>query len=733
VSVVASGYVTDRPFARTVYWIAAKRFSGDLVLSQDGQECRITWQTGAVIGAQSPSPADTDGRVALTAGLVTSTQLGDVLRRHAATPGRSQLELLAELARLSPDQVVSIQRRAFAQRALRVFALDDASFVLDDAPSMTRDPNLPSLSVRWLIHQGVRGHYTEERLASELAAVRGMSFRLSAASRSFLNEFGFGLPARRWLGSLSGQPDDPGQSMNEIATACSELPRKEVMAMVYALLATDALEAVGAAPTRTGPLPHLRTGPIATPGSGPIRSNTVPIPRVNSAAGATPSGPAQAASTQPAAGPPARPATPARGAPTARPATPAPSAPSAPSAPTARPATPARGAPTARPATPARGAPTARPATPARGAPTARPATPTPARPAQAVPQPVAASRSAPVPAAQASAGQAAMYRAAVPRPITDPPSGPGSPSSPSAGDGAVPAITPRLAAARAVKVARTRRRTTLQPVSPDEIRRLIAVKISALDAGADHFQLIGVARNASDEAIRNAYFELAGKLHPDRLRAANITDLEDECQRVFAEINVAFGVLASAQKRAQYLAELESGGAGGKRQQEAESMASRVMAAEEHFRRGEWALRRNGFAEALTQFEKALELNPGEAEHHALLGWTIWCAAEDKESVSQQVMAKLQRALEMVPKCLPALYYRGRVEAMLGKEESALRCFRRVAEIDPSYQDARLQVRLLESRREQRDDKSPAGLLRRLKESGRILGSDPKKPPRKP
>jgi hypothetical protein len=666
VSVVASGHVTDRPFARTVYWIAAKRFSGDLVLSQDGQECRIAWQAGAVIGAQSPSPADSDGRVALTAGLVTSTQLGEVLRRQATMPGRSQLDVLAELARLSPDQVVSIQRRAFAQRALRVFAFDSARFVLDDAPSMTRDPELPSLSVRWLIHQGVRGHYTEERLASELAAVRGMRFRLSANSRSFLNEFGFGLPARRWLGSLSGQPDDPGQSMNEIATACSEMPRKEVLAMVYALLATDGLEAVGAVPTHTGPIPHLRTGPVATPGSGPIRANTVPIPRVN------------------AAGPGAS-------------------------------------------------APPARPGTAVPGAPAGRPATATPARPAAAIPAPAPASRSAPVPAAQAAAGQAAMYRAAVPRAITDTAAGPGSGPAPLPGDDSAPAISPRLAAARAVKVARTRRRTTLQPVSPEEIRRLIALKMAALDAGADHFQLIGVARTASDEAIRNAYFELAGKLHPDRLRAASITDLEDECQRVFAEINVAFGVLANAQKRAHYLAELESGGAGGKRQQEAESMATRVMAAEEHFRRGEWALRRNGFAEALGQFEKALELNPGEAEHHAMLGWAIWCASEDKESVGQQVLAKLQRALEMAPKCLPALYYRGRIEATLGHDESALRCFRRVAEIDASYQDARLQVRLLESRREQRDDKSPAGLLRRLKDGGRILGGDPKKPPRKP
>ncbi|HWN66522.1 MAG TPA: DnaJ domain-containing protein, partial [Haliangium sp.] len=622
---------------------------------------------------------------------------------------------------LSPDQVVSIQRRGFAQRAMRAFGLESASFVLDDVLTAARDPSLPSLSVRWLIYQGVRAHYTEERLASELAAVRGMRFRQVAASRSFLNEFGFGLPARRWLGSLSGQPDDPGQSMNDIATACSEMSRKEVLAMVYALLATDALEAVGAAPTRTGPMPHLRTGPIPQPGSGPVRSNTVPIPRVADPGARPPAqGQAAPAQSQPAHAPGARHATPAPGVPTAPGARHATPAPGVPTAPGTRHATPAPGVPTA---------PSARAAPPAPPPPPSRAATPSPARPAPAAPEHSADSRSAPTPAA---AGQATRYRAATPRPVADP-AAELDDAAPAAGDGAVPAITPRLAAARAVKVARTRRRTTLQPVSPDEIRRLIDIKVKALDAGADHFQLIGVPRTASDEAIRNAYFELAGKLHPDRLRAANITDLEEQSQRVFAEINVAFGVLASAQKRAQYLAELESGGAGGKRQQEAESMASRVMAAEEHFRRGEWSLRRNSFADALVQFEKALELNPGEAEHHALLGWTIWCATDDKEGVREQVMAKLQRAQEMAPKCLPALYYRGRVEAMLGKDEAALRCFRRVAEIDPSYQDARLQVRLLESRREQRDDKSPAGLLRRLKDSGRILGGDPKKPPRKP
>lgn len=724
-SIVASGHVTDRPFARSVYWVAAKRFGGDLILSQDGQEYRVTWQGGAVIGAQSPLSADSEGRIALTAGLVTSTQLGDVLRRPA-TPGKSHLALLAEVARLSPDQVVSIQRRAFAQRALRIFALESASFMLDDQPSLARDPSLPSLSVHWLIYQGVRAHYTEERLATELAGVRGMRFRLAPQGRSYLSEFGFALPARRWLGSLGGQPDEHGQTMNEIAAACPDMPRKEVIAMIYALLATDVVEAVGAAPVRTEPLSHLRTGPIPRPGTGPLpRANTVPIPRLNPDSGphaAAPAQPAPGTARMPAA---AGPAPGAARAPGAAPGAARPPAAAGPAPGAARPPAAAPGA--ARPPAAAAAAPgTAR--APAAAAPGAARVAATPAQPGRA--ESVSArpaTRAAPLPEPMPHTGQD-RFGPRDPAPAAAARVAPAQAAAPAQApdDPAVP-ISPRLAAARAVKVARTRRRTTLPPVSPDEIRRLIGVKIGALDSGVDHFQLLGVARDASDETIRDAYFELAGKLHPDRLRAAGINDLADESQRVCAEINSAFTALSNATKRAQYVATLGASGAGKSQQAEAASMASRLLAAEESFRRGEWALRRNNFPEARAHFEKALELSPNEAEHHALLGWAIWCATDDKNAVREDVLARLQRALEISPKSLAALYYRARVAALIGQEDLALRNFRRVAEIDPSYQDARLQARLLESRREQKDDKAGGGLLRKLKELG-----DSKKPPRK-
>lgn len=631
-SVVARGHVSDRPFARSMYWIAAKRFTGDLILSQDGQEYRLTWQEGAVIGARSASPADSEGRVALTAGLVTSTQLGEVLRRVSESPGLDQLEVLAEVARLSPEQRLAVKRRAMAHRALRIFALEQASFELDDVPTLPRDPELPSLSVRWLIYQGLRAHFTEERLAADMAAVHGMGLRVSEQGRAHLGEFGFGLAERRWLGAMIGQAGARAQTLDEVAAACPDLSRKDVMVMVYALLAVDALEAVGTQRPEAG------------------------------------------AGARPAMRPPAQPA--------------------------ARPQAP----PASRPG-PAAGA-AIRYEADVKGR----------TEPLHLIPRPGSAPER---PAAPVRAGAVPGAREAVPE----------QPAQP-----AQRQITARLASARAhaVKVKRTRRRTTLQPVSAGDIRHVIAEKSGALEDGADYFQLLGIPRDASEQGVRDAYFELAAKLHPDRLRAAGIVDLAAESQRVCAAINVAFSVLGHPGKRAKYVETLAAGGpaAGAKGQKAAESVASRLMLAEEHFRRGEWALRRGRWAEARSEFEQAIELNPDEAEHHALLAWTIWCAAEDKPGARDQVMAGFQRAIDLSPKCLAGLYYRGRVASMEQDEATATRCFQRVVELNAGYQDASLQLRLIQSRQQQKDSKT-SGLLRRLTQTGRIP-SAPKKPPRK-
>ena len=62
-----------------------------------------------------------------------------------------------------------------------------------------------------------------------------------------------------------------------------------------------------------------------------------------------------------------------------------------------------------------------------------------------------------------------------------------------------------------------------------------------------DYYEVLGVAKSASDDEIKKAYRKLAMKYHPDR----NPGDKEAEA--MFKEINEAYGVLSDADKRAKY------------------------------------------------------------------------------------------------------------------------------------------------------------------------------------
>lgn len=60
-----------------------------------------------------------------------------------------------------------------------------------------------------------------------------------------------------------------------------------------------------------------------------------------------------------------------------------------------------------------------------------------------------------------------------------------------------------------------------------------------------DYYAVLGVARTASDQEIKQAYRKLALKYHPDRAGK--------DAEGKFKEINEAYQVLSDAQKRARY------------------------------------------------------------------------------------------------------------------------------------------------------------------------------------
>jgi len=77
VALPTSGRVAEVPFARVVGSLALRRLTGALRLDQDGRKYALFFQEGAIADADSSMPEDTLGRVALEAGLVDSSAVGD--------------------------------------------------------------------------------------------------------------------------------------------------------------------------------------------------------------------------------------------------------------------------------------------------------------------------------------------------------------------------------------------------------------------------------------------------------------------------------------------------------------------------------------------------------------------------------------------------------------------------------------------------------------------------------
>ena len=65
--------------------------------------------------------------------------------------------------------------------------------------------------------------------------------------------------------------------------------------------------------------------------------------------------------------------------------------------------------------------------------------------------------------------------------------------------------------------------------------------------ADRDFYEILGVAKNASESEIKKSYRKLAMKYHPDRNQG------DQEAEKKFKEASAAYEVLKDSQKRAAY------------------------------------------------------------------------------------------------------------------------------------------------------------------------------------
>jgi hypothetical protein len=630
------GSVTDRPWGLTLGTIALRRHTGQLTIDADGKRYGIAFDDGAIVGASSPMAADAIARVALTNHFITSTQVPDITRRLALSPERDEVDVLAEVVRCSPEQVLKLRHRLVAQRAARTFSLERGDFVLGDRISL---PVFPGVAVdhRHVIYLGVRTNVAELRLIDDLRQL-GSYFVLKPEAIDEIPRFGFEASANPVIEALK-----LGTSLPELEASHRELDPRSAQAIIYALVScsaclvpprsttqagvahatsepavarrTTAHGMPSAARTGTGPREsRTGTGPRESrTGTGPRESRTGTGPR-ESRTGTGPRDPAAPHADELGQPPRGRPSTPA---PFIAPSTTRPSPDSTISPFSSRTSTlsstsyATAAAPDAGTNTPAATRPRAT-SDPGTGAPgVARPRTPTPA-PAQ---------MRTPTRPSTVTFGESRPVQAGSSAPTTGRPA------------------TSRTATSDAE-----------------------------------------VARSFTDQRTPTGF--------PDQRTP---TGFPEQRTPGFGEQRTP------ADQRTPTDPSLSRTPTGNPATSRVST--DNAAAAESAFKRGELAMKRDQPGEAILEYKAACDLNPQEVDYAGMLAWAKFCAAGDKQAIGADTRKILERAVHKSLRPERARFYLGRVERMLGRDKEALRHFQEVLDLKPNHADAASEIRAIEAR----------------------------------
>ncbi len=205
-----------------------------------------------------------------------------------------------------------------------------------------------------------------------------------------------------------------------------------------------------------------------------------------------------------------------------------------------------------------------------------------------------------------------------------------------------------------------------------------------------DYFELLGLRRDASAEAVRVAAVELLREYRVDGPTSSR--EVETVVKEIADLVGLAHDTLVEPGARARYEAELRAGGV----KHEVGEAVGRMLEAESAFRRGEQLLASGDVPGAYAAFSEAVRLQPEEGEFLALLGWTTHTRAPSDASAGRQALSLLADAVERSPTLDRAHLYKGHVHKALGQTAEAQGEYEKAVECNPACTEALRELSIL-------------------------------------
>ena len=239
--------------------------------------------------------------------------------------------------------------------------------------------------------------------------------------------------------------------------------------------------------------------------------------------------------------------------------------------------------------------------------------------------------------------------------------------------------------------------------------------------ATRNHFEVLGLARNVGEVEVKEAYFRLAKRFHPDVHHGASLGDLREKLEAVFIRLGEAYDTLRDRGRRGDYEARLgrarpqafaDASGAAkpGPARPSEPAGAEPERDKDEEARMAEQSLHR---AAKLLEHAKALEQEkPNEPEHQRLTFDAIQLlepAIERLGSSKQKLRAQtllargysknpkwLKRAEELLltvtraqPENAEAWALLGHIYSQRGIKSRALSMYKKALELKPDHEES--------------------------------------------
>jgi curved DNA-binding protein CbpA len=220
------------------------------------------------------------------------------------------------------------------------------------------------------------------------------------------------------------------------------------------------------------------------------------------------------------------------------------------------------------------------------------------------------------------------------------------------------------------------------------------------LGAATNHYEVLGVAPDATDDEIKREYHSLALQFHPDRFHQS-APELRTKIEAAFANILQAYETLSDEKQRAHYdKRSLKPGTKGklretnGARKDKTEAQRER---AEASFQRGINALTRQQYDEAIRSLAEAALLEPREARYRANYGHALM----SRPNMRRNAEFELQAAVRLEPNNAPYRIMLAELYRELGLFRRAEGEVERALTLDPKNQAARALLSSLKGKRD--------------------------------